>query len=100
LRYHVKPLDPNLLQSTLGLLLKLADIESRRARAAAELVLEEARAEREAGERQDARTAGARAKESLDCKLRVKAYRAFRDAGGNRANFERIWPTLGNSDAQ
>src|SRR5215213_3291584 len=39
LRYHVKPLDPNLLKSTLGLLLKLADIESRRALLAEELAI-------------------------------------------------------------
>jgi hypothetical protein len=24
----------------------------------------------------------------------VRAYRAFREAGGNRANFERMWQTL------
>jgi DNA-binding response OmpR family regulator len=92
LRYHVKPLDPNLIKSTLGLLLKLADIESRRAQAAAELAVEEARAEQAAHEPRDTRAAGARAKHTLDCQLRVKAYRAFRDAGGNRANFERFWP--------
>ena len=76
LRYLVKPLDPNLLRSTLGLLLKLAEIESGRARAAAEHAIQEELAA------------------SVDSALRVKAYRAFLDAGGNRANFERIWPTV------
>ena len=27
-----------------------------------------------------------------ECMMRAKAYRAFRSAGGNRANFERLWP--------
>jgi DNA-binding NtrC family response regulator len=94
LRYYVKPLDPTLLRSTLGLLLKLADIESHRARIAEELAIQDELESRSANALAAARAAGARAQQSLDCMLRVKAYRAFRGAGGNRANFERMWPDL------
>ena len=94
LRFLVKPLDPNLLKSTLGLLLKLAEIETRRARIAEELAIQEELAARAAATRERARNARALAQQSLDCMLRMKAYRAFVDAGGNRANFERMWPTL------
>lgn len=89
-RYLVKPLDPTLLRSTLGLLLKLAELESRRAMAAAqhaiqeELVAKAQRAQLASHARETADAARERA-------LRAKAYRAFREAGGNRANFERLW---------
>ena len=99
LRYLVKPLDPNLLKSTLGLLLKLAEIESRRARIAEELAIQEELAARAERAREASRAARARAEQALECTLRVKAYRAFLDAGGNRANFERLWPTLSDEDA-
>jgi DNA-binding response OmpR family regulator len=99
LRYLVKPLDPNQLKSTLGLLLKLAEIESRRARVAEELAIQDELAARAERAREASRAARARAEESLECMLRVKAYRAFLDAGGNRANFERLWPTLSDKDA-
>lgn len=98
LRYHVKPLDPNMMKSTVGLLLKLADIESRRARVAEELAIQDALDQRAADALAASRAARSRAEESIDCTLRLKAYRAFRDAGGNRANFERLWPTLGEAE--
>ena len=90
-RYLVKPLDPTLLRSTLGLLLKLAELESRRAMAAAQHAIQEERV----GEAQRAKPASAHGREVADATrertLRAKAYRAFREAGGNRANFERLW---------
>ena len=98
LRYHVKPLDPNLLRSSLGLLLKLADIESRRARVAEELAIQDELVERAANAGAAAQAAHARAQQSIDGVLRLKAYRAFCEAGGNRANFERMWPTLVEPD--
>lgn len=90
LRYQVKPIDPPLLRSTMGLLLKLAELESTRALAAAQQAM------RALGEDvQHAREPAAAAHEAAqirrECLLRAKAYRAFRDAGGNRANFERLW---------
>ena len=90
LRYQVKPIDPPLLRSTMGLLLKLAELESTRALAAAQ------QATRELGEdvpqaREPADAAHENAQSRRECMLRAKAYRAFRDAGGNRANFERLW---------
>ncbi|HEX2824834.1 MAG TPA: response regulator [Burkholderiales bacterium] len=98
LRFLVKPLDPDLLRSTLRLLLKLAEIETRRARIAEELAIEEELTARAARARETVRAARAKAQRSLECTLRMKAYRAFLDAGGNRANFERTWPTVA-SDA-
>ena len=94
-RYFVKPLEPTVLRSTLTLLLKLADFESTRAIAAAQKALGEdlaalAPALREPSPR-------SRTQQARECLLRAKAYRAFRAAGGNRANFERLWP--GSDDA-
>lgn len=89
-RYFVKPLEPTVLRSTLTLLLKLAELESTRAIATAQRVLGEdlglfPTAAREPASRGKMQQARERA-------LRAKAYRAFRAAGGNRANFERLWP--------
>ena len=89
-RYLVKPLDPTLLRSTLGLLLKLAELESRRAMAAAQHAIQEelmAKAQRAKLASQARETADA----ARERAMRAKAYRAFREAGGNRANFERLW---------
>jgi DNA-binding response OmpR family regulator len=97
LRYHVKPLDPRLIKSTLCLLLKLGEIESRRAVRAEEEAIHQELARRAGRAREAAIAARQRAQQALDCVLRLKAYRAFRDAGGNRANFERMWPMV--SDA-
>jgi DNA-binding response OmpR family regulator len=91
-RYLVKPLDPTVLRSTLSLLLKLAELESARAMAIEqqaihdELVLQSRKAQSAAA------AAREKAQAALDAMLRAKAYRAFRAAGGNRANFERLWP--------
>jgi DNA-binding response OmpR family regulator len=92
LRYHVKPLDPKLLRSTLGLLLKLGEIESRRALLAEQEAIQDELSERSKRAREASLSARHLARQALDCMLRIKAYRAFRDAGGNRANFERMWP--------
>jgi DNA-binding response OmpR family regulator len=99
LRYHVKPLDPGLLKSTLGLLLKLGEIESRRAMLAEEEAIHEELAQRSSRAREAVVSARQRAQHAMDCALRVKAYRAFRDAGGNRANFERMWPIVSGPEA-
>jgi DNA-binding response OmpR family regulator len=99
-RCHVKPLDPTLLKSTLGLLLKLAEMESRRAVAAEQAAIQEELIQQSVRARSAALSARTRAQQSLDCMMRVKAYRAFRDAGGNRANFERMWPTISWSVAE
>jgi DNA-binding response OmpR family regulator len=92
LRYHVKPLDPKLLRSTVGLLLKLGEIESRRALLVEQEAIQDELTERSKRARELSLSARRRAQQALDCMLRIKAYRAFRDAGGNRANFERMWP--------
>lgn len=93
-RYLLKPLDPALLRSTLKLLLTLAEMESRRAMAVEQQAIAEALAERA----REAKLAAARglekARAARDAALRAKAYRAFRDAGGNRANFERMWESV------
>jgi DNA-binding NtrC family response regulator len=87
LRFHLKPVDPQQLFGTLNLLLKLSEFETARARSAQHAALTRAAgADRPAAAREpaDERTRGR--------ELRVRAYRAFRRAGGNRANFERTWP--------
>jgi len=90
-RYFVKPLDPTMLRSTLTLLLKLAELESARAMANVQKTIQH-----ELVQSPPARAAAARAKaaHAHECLLRAKAYRAFREAGGNRANFERLWPHI------
>jgi DNA-binding response OmpR family regulator len=87
LRYHLKPVDPDLLRSTLSLLLKLAQLESDRAMAIVQQTIRD-----ELMQPQRTRDAAAARERARECVLRAKAYRAFRDAGGNRANFERLWP--------
>jgi DNA-binding response OmpR family regulator len=91
LRYQVKPIDPTLLRSTMGLLLKLAEIESTRAMAAAEHALEDELVKMYP-QVHEPDTAVRVQGETYGCRLQARAYRAFRDAGGNRANFERLWP--------
>jgi DNA-binding response OmpR family regulator len=89
-RYFVKPLEPTVLRSTLTLLLKLAELESTRAIALARKALDHDPApHRPAAGEPPARS---KARQTEECLLRAKAYRAFRVAGGNRANFERLWP--------
>ena len=90
LRYQVKPIDPPLLRSTMGLLLKLAELESTRALAAAQQAMRELD-ERAPQAREPASSAQEDARNRRECVLRARAYRAFRNAGGNRANFERLW---------
>ena len=90
LRYQVKPIDPPLLRSTMGLLLKLAELESTRALAAAQQAMRELD-ERVPQVREPAVPPHEDAQSRRECVLRARAYRAFRDAGGNRANFERLW---------
>ena len=91
-RYLVKPIDPTLLRSTLGLLLKLAELESARAMATEEQAIRDELLRRTKQLQLAAHTVRQKALEAIECMLRVKAYRGFRQAGGNRANFERMWP--------
>jgi hypothetical protein len=92
-RYLVKPLDPTLLRSTLGLLLKLAEIESARALTIEQKAIGEELLQQSLRARDAAAAAHEQAQGALEFTLRIKAYRAFREAGGNRANFERMWPS-------
>jgi DNA-binding response OmpR family regulator len=93
-RCLVKPLEPAMLRSTVALLLKLAELESTRAMAAEQRVIDEELVERSREARKAASEARVKANEAIQRMLRAKAYRAFRAAGGNRANFERMWPAL------
>ena len=93
LRYLVKPLDPTLLRSTLGLLLTLAEFESARAMTVAQRAIEEELRHHPLTMRVTAIAPGEQAQGTPDGVLCARAYRAFREAGGNRANFERMWPS-------
>ena len=84
-----------MLRSTMGLLLKLAEIESTRAMAAAQQALEDELVNLYP-QVHEPNTAARAQPEAYGCRLQAKAYRAFRDAGGNRANFERLWPNARN----
>jgi DNA-binding response OmpR family regulator len=90
-RYLVKPLDPSLLRATLALLLKLAELESRRAMSVEQQAIGEALIERAREAKRVSAEAGDKARAARESMLRARAYRAFREAGGNRANFERLW---------
>ena len=93
-RYFVKPLEPTMLRSTLTLLLKLAELESTRAIAVAQKVLGHDLNLREPAA--GVAVVLSKARDAEECMLRARAYRAFRLAGGNRANFERLWPAPEN----
>jgi DNA-binding response OmpR family regulator len=94
LRYQLKPIDPKLLRSTLGLLLRLAELESKRAMTAEQLAIHDELLLLSRNAQAHAAAAREKAQQALAHMLRIKAYRAFRDAGGNRANFERMWPIV------
>jgi DNA-binding response OmpR family regulator len=94
LRYLTKPVDPEVLRSTLSLLLKLAEIESRRAMTPEMHEIHDELVQRSRRAREASSKAKPKSQQALECMMRAKAYRAFRDAGGNRANFERLWPKL------
>lgn len=94
LRYHVKPVDPHVLLGTVDVLIKLAQFESMRAGAAAQRAIVEELGRQPSSAGEIAAAARETAEESRDRRLLFKAYRAFKDAGGNRANFERQWPKL------
>ncbi|HYC46695.1 MAG TPA: response regulator [Burkholderiales bacterium] len=96
-RFLVKPLDPTLLRSTVNLLLKLAELETARAKAAEQKAIMDALGERAELARRTAAAGAARADQARQHMVRAKAYRAFREAGGNRANFERLWPELADA---
>ena len=91
-RFLVKPVDPSLLRSTVNLLLKLAELETARAKAAEGKAIEEALHQRGHNARAAANEGAQQAALARERIARAKAYRAFREAGGNRANFERLWP--------
>ena len=92
LRYLVKPVEPAVLRSTVSLLLKLAELESARALANEQKAIHEELVARSREVQRTAAAAREKAEHARDSMLRAKAYRAFREAGGNRANFERMWP--------
>ena len=91
-RCLVKPLDPSVLRSTLGLLLKLAELESARAMAIEQRAIQQQLLHRSRDARRMVANARVKLQQAEACMMRAKAYRAFRAAGGNRANFERLWP--------
>ena len=90
-RFLVKPLDPTLLRSTVNLLLKLAELETSRAKMAEQKAIQDTLVERSRDARAAVHAAVERTDAALERMMRAKAYRAFREAGGNRANFERFW---------
>jgi DNA-binding response OmpR family regulator len=90
--YLCKPIEPIRLLSQLRVLLELAERESSRAHAQMERVIQQELTVRtpEVLKRfGSTRQAASRAIERIS---RAKAFRAFVEAGGARAHFERSWP--------
>src|SRR5262249_36227928 len=90
----MKPLDPAQLRAQMTVWMELADVESIRAK------LEEERAVQDEIVRRTqavmARIAEARgnAVAAIERAARAKAYKAFIESGGTRANFDRWWPQV------
>jgi DNA-binding response OmpR family regulator len=96
LRFHLKPVQPQQLLGTLNLLLKLTELETLRAWSIERAAILDELSEQSRALRERAEVARCHAEDARRRMVRVKAYRAFREAGGNRANFERLWPQLAN----
>jgi len=92
--YIVAPVDPHALLGTIDVLIKLAQFESIRGGAAAQRAILEELGRQPSSADEIAADAQKPAEESRNRRLLFKPYRAFKDAGGNRANFERQWPKL------
>jgi CheY-like chemotaxis protein len=92
--FLTKPLDPEALRAKLEPLLSMAEVDSLKARALEELAIQEELERRVAELRERASGANALAAASMERTARIKAMKAFIEARGSRAHFERWWPQV------
>ncbi|MDB5867351.1 MAG: two component transcriptional regulator [Betaproteobacteria bacterium] len=98
--YLGKPIDAQVLQGQIIVWLELADVESTRAKVAEEQAIDEELTRRAADALSRVDAARESAMRALERTARIKAYKAFVEGGGTRANFHRWWPlVLGSARA-
>lgn len=92
--YLTKPVDPSALKEKLRRCLSMADVESVRARIEEQRAIQEELERRVAQVRERSASAAALAAQSLERTARTRAFKAFIEARGTRAHFERWWPQV------
>jgi DNA-binding response OmpR family regulator len=92
--YLPKPVDPMALRLKLGSLLGRADYESLKAKVAEERAIHDELQRQVLALKQRVVAANNLRAASIERVARAKALRAFFDAGGTRAHFDRWWPQV------
>lgn len=92
--YLPKPIDPMALRLKLGSLLGDADRESLQAKIEEERAIQDELERQLQATQQRVMAANKLRASSIERMARAKALRAFFDAGGTRAHFERWWPQV------
>jgi len=92
--YLVKPYDPQVLRSKLRAFLTLSDLDSLRAKIEEERAVQSELERRLAAVNSSVDAARQLATSSLERTARNKAFKAFVEARGTRAHFDRWWPQV------
>jgi DNA-binding response OmpR family regulator len=92
--YLTKPIDAEALQSRLRSLMSVADVESLNARVAEERAIQDELRRRFQHAQDRAQAARELVAASIERTARAKALKAFIDARGSRAYFDKWWPQL------
>jgi CheY-like chemotaxis protein len=92
--YLGKPVDPQVLREQMLVSFELADMESLDAKLEEERAIEEELKRRAAAAKAQAQQARQVAGQAIERTARNRAYKAFIESGGTRANFDRWWPQV------
>lgn len=92
--YLCQPVEPQILRERMKLLLERADADSRSAKREEELAIDAEIARRASGAAARTEHAQALVASATERTARAKAFKAFIESGGTRANFERWWPQV------
>jgi len=92
--YLCKPVEPEELRSSLGSLFRRSDVESLLAKSSAERAVDELLVLRLPRARAASAAQDESAARSLERAARSRAYKAFIESGGTRANFDSWWPQV------
>ena len=92
--YLTKPIDVEALRLRLGSLMSVADVESLNARVAEERAIQDELKRRFQHAQERAEAAKELVAASIERTARAKALKAFIDARGSRAYFDKWWPQL------
>ena len=92
--YICKPIEPAELLKHLRVLTELAELESARATAAATSAVAKELKRHDARLLQGAGSVRESALAAIECLCKTRAFTAYADEGGTRANFERSWEAL------